>query len=361
MSTVEPWRDDVQGVLFIGDPHLASRNPGFRRDDYPRVLLDKLRWCLGEAREQGLLAVLLGDLFHWPRENANWLLVALMDLLAAQPVLAIPGNHDCHEDELTEHDSLMVLARAGRLTLIDRDGPWLGAVRGHPLVLGGTAWGQPLPEEVAPPRYTPAPEREPTVVWITHHDVVFSGPEIPRYVIPRPIPGVDLVVNGHIHCREPVLVRGETTWLNPGNIARVSRDEVIRAHRPAALRLDLDGPRRWRTTFIEVPHQPFEEVFYDEVLAAAEAEPDDGSPFVRGLKELAARRTDSGAGLVYFLEKNLPGVAPPVAAAIRGLALEVLPDEHPWNRRAAGHSDAQAPLRGAEQEEDPGRDGEGHQ
>ncbi|MEO1273463.1 MAG: metallophosphoesterase, partial [Myxococcota bacterium] len=232
MGLPEPWSMDVAGLLCIGDPHLASRNPGFRCDDYPHTVLDKLRWCLALARDQGLLPVLLGDLFHWPRENANWLLSALMEMLADQLVLAIPGNHDCHEDALTEHDSLTVLARADRVVLIDRDGPWLGTVGGWPVVVGGTAWGQQLPEQVVRPRFLPQPDRAPTVIWITHHDVVFSGPELPQYVVPRSIDGVDLVVNGHIHIREPDRVCGHTTWINPGNISRVSRDEVIQAKPP---------------------------------------------------------------------------------------------------------------------------------
>ena len=31
----------LAGLLFIGDPHLASRVPGFRKDDYPRTILAK--------------------------------------------------------------------------------------------------------------------------------------------------------------------------------------------------------------------------------------------------------------------------------------------------------------------------------
>ena len=33
---------EYEGLLFVGDPHLASRVPGFRKDDYPRVALEKL-------------------------------------------------------------------------------------------------------------------------------------------------------------------------------------------------------------------------------------------------------------------------------------------------------------------------------
>lgn len=38
MNSAEQLRE-VQGLLFIGDPHLEARVPGFRKDDYPQVVL----------------------------------------------------------------------------------------------------------------------------------------------------------------------------------------------------------------------------------------------------------------------------------------------------------------------------------
>jgi hypothetical protein len=56
--------NEYTGLLCIGDPHLASRVPGFRKDDYPRAILDKLTWTLRYAAEHRLLPAILGDLFH---------------------------------------------------------------------------------------------------------------------------------------------------------------------------------------------------------------------------------------------------------------------------------------------------------
>src|SRR5688500_5680347 len=57
------------GLLCIGDPHLASRAPGFRKDDYPRNILAKLEWAMNYAETNELLPVILGDLFHYPRDK----------------------------------------------------------------------------------------------------------------------------------------------------------------------------------------------------------------------------------------------------------------------------------------------------
>jgi len=46
--------NDCTGLLFIGDPHVASRPPGFRKDDYPEAILQKLQWALDYAREHRL-------------------------------------------------------------------------------------------------------------------------------------------------------------------------------------------------------------------------------------------------------------------------------------------------------------------
>src|SRR5207244_4326389 len=125
---------DPTGILFIGDPHIASRTPGFRCDDYPRVILDKLRWCLAYARDNALRPVILGDLFHYPRDNANWLVGELAEMLNPT-VLAVAGNHDMVENSLGENDSLSILVRGGHLRLLDGE-PWIGRVGGRNVVIG---------------------------------------------------------------------------------------------------------------------------------------------------------------------------------------------------------------------------------
>ena len=47
-------RHEYRGILFIGDPHLASRVVGFRKDDYPRTVLNKLAWCLDYCARENL-------------------------------------------------------------------------------------------------------------------------------------------------------------------------------------------------------------------------------------------------------------------------------------------------------------------
>jgi predicted phosphodiesterase len=338
-------KPSYRGLLVIGDPHLASRVPGFRKDEYPKVILRKLEWCLEYARREQLLPCLLGDVFHWPRDNANWLLGAVLDLMKYE-VLAISGNHDCAENALSEDDSLSVIAKAGRLRLLDHVSTWRGTINGQPVIIGGTPWGQPLPREW---RGEGSGELRSLVFWLTHEDVRFPGYEAGR-IEPIPIPGIDVVINGHIHHARDEVTAGCTAWLNPGNIARVKRSDSARDSVPSALRIDVDPPsgpdsdsfrllwgdrrieaagpgaRCWHTRRVTIPHEPFEQVFHAEVLSEPIAPGE--SAFVHGLAELVARRTESGAGLREFLRQNLSQLDERVALEIMNLAEEVLQHDH---------------------------------
>jgi predicted phosphodiesterase len=309
----------LTGLLFIGDPHLSARAPGFRKDDYPRATLAKLCWSLEYARSNHLLPVLLGDLFHYPRDNANWLLVELMHAIDA-PLLAISGNHDCSENALCADDTLSVLSAAGKIHLLNQHGPFICHVNQIPIAIGGTAWGEALPKELDRSAIgSPA-----HVFWVTHHDLRFPGYEESARAGCREIPGVDLVVNGHIHRALGDVQAGSTLWCNPGNISRVSRGDATRSHQPAVLRVNISA-RGWERQRIEVPHRPFEEVFFPAVDASAISP--SGTPlpgFVQGLMTLERYKTADGSGLRLFLDEHLGRFDPPIAAAIRNLAWEVL-------------------------------------
>lgn len=308
--------DEYTGLLCIGDPHLASRVPGFRKDDYPRAILDKLTWALNYAEEHRLLPAILGDLFHWPRDNANWLLVELLRLFKGT-ILGITGNHDCKENELGSDDSLSILRASGRLRLLDCSEPWRGIIGGRTVIVGGTAWGQPLPTSFDASDIA----ADSLVIWLTHHDVRFPGYPGSSRFDPHGIPGVDVIVNGHIHRPLDDVVMGTTIWINPGNIARIRRDDADRCRQPSVLRINIrtDG---WDKQTVDVPCLPYEEVFHKEVVSPDI--PANESIFVRGLKELESLRTHEGAGLKAFLDQNLDQFGERVAAEIRALAEEVL-------------------------------------
>lgn len=312
-----------KGVLAIGDPHLEGRIPGFRRDDYPARILEKLRWCINYAHEENLFPVMLGDLFHLPRNNPNWLLVAVMRLFD-RVLPGIYGNHDVHENALTEDDSIRVIQEAGYLKLLDENTTYRAIIGGRRVVIGGTPWGQLLPRSFDRRAAAGDSDEQPLVIWLAHHDTIVPGYEDQGRIHVREIPGVDVVINGHIHRRLGEVVKGGTRWIVPGNISRRARSDASRLHTPAVLRLDMDVSGI-AFSYVTVPHRPFEEVFHETV--EEEHAEEQGSAFVAGLAELQARRTQTGEGLSVFLEKNLDLFEPDVAAEIRSLAGEVMENE----------------------------------
>ena len=305
------------GLLIIGDPHLEGRTPGFRKDDYPHIILDKIEWGLRYAQAHRLLPAILGDLFDKPRDNPTWMLGSLIDLLAGIECIGLYGNHDCAEPELSDHDSLSLLVKAGRIRLLDGR-PWRGSMNGRSVIVGGSSYRQQFPDRVDTSNGTDG--IAPLVFWLAHHDLIVPGYEEQGRIRPREIEGIDLVINGHIHRRLQDVQTGRTLWMTPGNISRRSRSDATKDHIPSVLRIDITDAGYTRQ-FVEVPHQPFNEVFHSILTDT----PTDGpaSAFVAGLAELQARRTESGAGLVAFLEKNLSQFEQPIANEIMALAQEV--------------------------------------
>jgi hypothetical protein len=313
--------ESYQGLLIIGDPHVESRIPDFRKDNYPRVMLDKISWCLSYAREHNLLSIFLGDIFHLPRDNANWLLGELM-VLFHRGVIGIYGNHDVRQNELTEDDSLDVLVKAGKYQILNEKNPWRGEINGQSVVIGGTSWGKMLPRH-----FNPDGKDNSLVFWMAHHDVKVLGYEDQGHFDPSEILGINVVINGHIHRRLENTQIGSTLWITPGNIARRARNDATKYHVPSVLKIDIDTTG-WGHHYVEVPHQPFDEVFHESVLsdlAIAADESTFDSAFVAGLAELLIRKTETAAGLMAFLEMNLKQFEDVVAEEIMKLAKEVTP------------------------------------
>lgn len=326
------FRKEYRGILFIGDPHLDGRVPGFRKDDYPEVVLKKLEWCLEYAAQNSLVPAILGDLFQRPRDNPNWLIVRLIQMFHRE-IVGIYGNHDVHENWLKDDDSLSLLVKSNRLTLVDEKRFVTANIGGQEVVIGGTPWGRDLPESFETfemgQRKTQATlfddassesTNQRLVFWMAHMNLADSDSEIAGTIAAYPIPGIDAVINGHIHTRREPEVTGETTWFTPGNISRLKRSDAGREHVPSVLRVDIDDAG-WNARQIEVPHRPFAEVFFETVISKdTEME---ASGFIAGLSDLQARKTETGAGLFQFLEKNISNFETDVADEIMQLAQEV--------------------------------------
>lgn len=332
------------GLLFIGDPHVEGRTPGFRRDNYPETILAKLKWCIEYCDQQQLQPILLGDIFDKPRDNPNWLISRMLDIFDGRCIPTIFGNHDCANPHLDENDSLTLLAKAGAVRLLDAKNLWSFTCDGRVVLVGGSPYRYPIPDvfSLGPDQVQltvgepwssagsqPAPNLDAVcnpglVVWLTHHDLTFPNPNEAVVTHLNELVGIDYVINGHIHRRASAnVVRGQTTWVNPGNIVRRSRSDSIRGHEPAVLRMDIASDGQW-LHYIKVPHDAAANVFYDLDSIEADETETKQSSFVTGLATLQSRKTQSGAGLMQFLNENVNQFELHVASEILKLAEIIL-------------------------------------
>jgi DNA repair exonuclease SbcCD nuclease subunit len=312
-----------RGLLVIGDPHIEGRTPGFRKDDFSQTILAKLRWCLEHARKNRLLPVFLGDVFDKPRDNPTWLIGELIEMLMPWPAVGIYGNHDCADPQLGENDSLSILLKSGCYQLVSSDNFWTGLIEGRRVVVAGSSYREDIPQYFdldKVPKETMF-EESPTVVWLSHHDIDIGNYQNGKFG-PYEMINVDLLINGHIHRPAKPVRKGQTTWMNPGNISRRSRSEHSRNHVPTVLEVTFPESG-FKTETVPIPHQPFEEVFFlDE--STTNSNDESLSAFVTGLNTLTSRSTQSGAGLMEFLDQNLDQYEDNVATQIRSLANQVI-------------------------------------
>lgn len=317
-----------EGLLVFGDPHLEGRQPNFRKDDYPNVILKKVEFCLDYCRKHKLQPVCLGDLFDKPRDNSNWMMGKLIEMTRQTPIIGIFGNHDCAQPELNDDDSLSVLVKAGGYKLVSAGEFWTGQINGRRLVVAGSSYRHPIPKtfdsRLVPQSNGGSPDTQaPLVIWLTHHDIDFKDYDNGRNAA-HEIEHVDVLINGHIHRRLDPIVAGKTTWINPGNISRRSRSESNQVHIPKALHVQVSDVGL-KFEDVVVPHKPFDEIFHEAMVPTEQAQGE--SAFISGLKELTNRRTDSGAGLKEFLQENVGQFEPDVAEQILDLAKEITQED----------------------------------
>lgn len=306
---------EYRGLLFIGDPHLRSRNPSGRIDDYASVTIEKLEWTLEYARREQLLPCILGDFFEDAYERSLSLVGDLCGTLAGQLVLAIFGNHDTKEKQLTGSNALTVPVKAGLLRLVSQGREWQGTIAGRQVFVGGSNHGEPIPS-----RFEAGYPPQITAFWMTHHDIEFEGKE--GKIVPYQIDGVDFVINGHLHHPHDPVKQRKTTWFNPGALARNKRSDHWS---PRVLRFD-PAESGFTHSWIEVPHRPYEEVFGEPPETGGfEEEADFSGEFVKGLKALVRKGGSPGEGLIYFIQTNKESLEPDVFREIELLAQEVLP------------------------------------
>ena len=284
---------DFAGILFIGDPHVSSKRPGRRQDDYLESVLGKLRFCAELCHEYNLLPVILGDLLHRSDDNSLRMLNRLTDVLQLFPVppLTLEGNHDKEGASIGEEDALYLLSRNKDAIQVIVDAGLVStySINGKPVRLFAAPYGTPIPASL--------PAGEGRAILVTHHDMAFDG-AYPGAKPIQPVAGADMVVNGHMHDTKPSVLAGQTYWHNPGNIEPLSVDLIH--HVPRAWLWDgedcsalvgMDLPHG--TDLFDMTGLQVEAGNVDEAVAAITVPAMVQSDFAAWMAQEAAQQTDA--------------------------------------------------------------------
>ena len=224
MNTIS--RIKANGFCWIGDPHVSSVKPGTRNDrDIISTSVGKLDQSVAIANEKNLIPLIAGDLFDINDDTKALLLTRLIRSLnkCKHKAYELLGNsHDKTEVTLTDDAALAILREAGTLNVIEKSGFFLiiELPNGKTIGVGATPHGIEIPKVVVEERKQFGVD---LVVWLTHHDLAFDG-AYPGAIELFEIQGCDMVINGHMHLTKKAIVHGQTSWFNPGNILRQTKD-----------------------------------------------------------------------------------------------------------------------------------------
>lgn len=221
------------GILFIGDPHCWSKKPGRRRDsNFSDTVLGKIEQASKICVKKNLFPIFLGDLFHKDDEHDITMLVKISRILKKFPygAIIIDGNHDKKDATLNDSNALTLLDVNDRIKIINGSNPY-GVLELkhnkaiHKVIIGGSSYGEHIPSNYKEAFGEERREDIDTALWLTHEDLDFDGSYFGAIPI-RPISDVEMVVNGHIHATKKPVKSGETVYYNPGNITRLSIDQI---------------------------------------------------------------------------------------------------------------------------------------
>ena len=234
--------------LVINDIHASDRPPLGRTENYSDEILAKLIEALQIAQKRHCdFIILTGDIFHRFRgPPISYSLVA--NLLAifrrnSIPTYAIAGNHDLSMSGIKSVFDMPfgLLALAGAFI-------WLK----EPEVVDDMAlliprnWGPSLDrlpsavglnkkekELIGDAQYT---------IMVAHASILPPGESRPyphHIVTDLKLPGVDIVLSGHIHEDLGIHEIPGGWFANVGSLARVSRTKEARERTPAVLEVEL--------------------------------------------------------------------------------------------------------------------------
>ncbi len=235
-----------EDFIACGDLHAEKNSPHYRKDKYWETWQRKMLWIVGLANERGARLLIAGDLFNTSRvpPDVTNVVLAIFNEAHFTPYV-VAGQHDLKYHTGMEKTPLFTLALAGAVRII----------QGQHNEFTGAGFEEEIP----------AIENR---FLITHTCITESDP--PFYLedaiaatkFMRQHPGYKIIISGDYHV--PFMKKlGDRILINTGTIIRNKKD--MRKYVPYVWHISIDDGD---TTVkkIEVPHEPYDEVFDLEAI-----------------------------------------------------------------------------------------------
>jgi len=230
-------------IGFFTDLHARNDTPEKRTDDFRVSILTKLHE-IGEIfkREEVDLILFGGDLGHTPDPTYSLTNAVLTELKSwNKQIVGVVGSHDYFGYQKRTIDRTMVgnMIAAGVITLVDAEKAYLyrhgDSTLQSPaptITITGTQHQYDSTDHIERLDHKRVYDNALLQIQLVHCDLYYKPVPWPHILIQDVKTQSDLVLSGHIHSGwlTPITI-GNTTFYNPGSIARLEKSKRKRIPR----------------------------------------------------------------------------------------------------------------------------------
>lgn len=235
-------------ILHITDSHGTVKGPESRRDVYYISFLKKLYELGFVVKQQKIdMVVHTGDLFHTARVSDKFAgQVSEMIKAMNVPFYVVPGNHDIegYTTDTIDQTKLGLLAKAGVVTLLDRDNPIRLECEQdgekYSVAISGQEYYKNIDEGNMQDFEMQQDDADLNILAI--HGYIADTPQHPSIkctMVNDIVTDADIILTGHYH-RQFWWSDGQNLDIyNPGSMMRVEQTEYNKTHIPMYGILDI--------------------------------------------------------------------------------------------------------------------------
>ena len=240
-------------LILLSDTHLLWDKPISRLDDLHQTQFIKLEFVFNYAKETNSKIIIAGDVFNKPR---SWnLLPEMTDFLKKYniEIFCIYGQHDTYMYSIETRDktNLGVLAKAGLVKILENE-PYYD----FNTAFYGASYGQEIPEIKNKNHFNILVIHAPIASKALYPNQQYM--DALNFLKENPF---DLIVAGDIH--QKYIFEYEGGYIcNSGPLLRKEASIYNFLHKPGFWFVNIEDIANHKDVpvFIEIPHQPAEEI-----------------------------------------------------------------------------------------------------